>query len=111
MAAGGACGIRPALRVAVAGKFLRMRSIKDTEVHPEYAPDTSFLAPSEVFVQFCSSRGASISVSGATVAEPSLKIEGKTHCALAPTEPERYFMLRLDAKPDAQRCRLTILRL
>ncbi|GAB6276006.1 MAG: hypothetical protein SAMD01599839_05460 [Rectinema sp.] len=67
---------------------------------------------SKVFVPMLQfPRGASVSVSGATVAEPSLKIEGKTHCALAPTEPERYFMLRLDAKPDAQRCRLTILRL
>ena len=104
--------VRP-YAMAVAGNILRMQFDQGHgRFILEYAPDTLISAPSEVFVPMLQfPRGASISVSGATVAEPSLKIEGKTHCALAPTEPERYFMLRLDAKPDAQRCRLTILRL
>ncbi len=98
---------------AVAGNLLAMNfDLRRGRFLLEYAPDFSISAPTEVFVPMLQfPRGASVSASGATFSEPSLKIEGKSHATLAPTEPERYFVLRLSPEPDAQRCRLTIQRL
>lgn len=104
--------VRP-YALAVAGNILMMQfDRRRGRFVLEYMPDFSVAAPSEVFVPMLQfPRGASVSASGATFAEPSLKIEEKTHSTLAPTEPERYFVLRLSPEPDAQRCRLTIVRL
>jgi len=104
--------VRP-YATAVAGNILLMRfDQRHGKFILEYAPDTSIPTPSEVFVPMLQfPRGASVSVSGATVAEPSLRIEGKTRCMLAPTEPERFFTLQLESQEGAQRCHLTILRL
>jgi hypothetical protein len=104
--------VRP-YALAVAGRILTMHyDLRRGKFYLEYEPDVSISAPTEVFVPMLQfPHGASVSTSGATFSEPSLKIEGKTHSTLAPTETERSFVLQVSPQSSVQRCRMTIQRL
>ena len=82
----------------------------------EYKPEHSIKAPSEVFVPMIQfPRGALISASGATFSEPDYHIaKGTKKASLpagAPGGSSQSLILKIDAEPDAELCRLVISRL
>ncbi|OQB96024.1 MAG: Cellulase (glycosyl hydrolase family 5) [Spirochaetes bacterium ADurb.Bin110] len=102
---------------AVAGDILLMQfNRRKGRFILEYKPDHSIKAPSEVFVPMIQfPRGALISAWGATFSEPDYRIVKGTKKASLPAGAlagsSQYLMLKIDAEPSANLCRVLISRL